>query len=179
MMWMDLVLSATRSNTEQIMKKLLIASLLLASLALPTGVALADDETDALIDLYRSDLRADKKTIVTVAMDLSDADAGVFWPIYEPYEKERTALGDRTIDLIKRYPDAVNLTGSETLRTVSADWFKLQDDRNSLLKKYYNKVEKQTSLRVAVRWTQIEYRLSLLLNLQIVAETPLVVPIGR
>jgi len=103
----------------------------------------------------------------------------VFWPIYREYEKERTALGDRTIDLIKRYPDAVNLTGTETLRTVSADWFKLQDDRISLMKKYYNKVEKKTALRVAVRWIQIEYRLSLLLNLQIASEIPMVVPIDR
>ena len=159
------------------MKKLLIASLLIAAVALPAGVAIAGDETDALIELYRSDLRADKKALVDASLDLGEADATAFWPLYEQYEKERTALGDRTIDLVKRYPDAVNLTGTETLHTVSADWFKLQDDRNSLLKKYYKKVEKQTSLRVAVRWIQIEYRLSLLINLQIVAETPMVVPI--
>jgi hypothetical protein len=163
------------------MKRLLYASLLLALLALPVGVAVADEdaEADALMELLRSELRADKKALVTASMDLSDADADVFWPIYEKYEQERTVLGDRTVDLIKRYPDAVNLTGTETLRSLSVDWFKLQDDRISLMKKYYKKMEKQTSLRVAVRWMQIEHRLSLMINLQIVSQIPMVVPINR
>jgi len=160
------------------MKKLLLTVLLLA-LPLGASVAVADDGTDAYIDLMRSDLRADKKLIVTVAMDISDADSKVFWPIYDEYEKERKALGDRIVELIKKYPDAVNVTGPETIRMLSADWFKLQDDRVALMKKYYKKVENKVSPRVATRWMQVEYRLTMLINLQIAAEVPLVEPIKR
>jgi hypothetical protein len=160
------------------MKKLLLTVLMLA-LPLGAAVAFADDGTDAYIDLMRSDLRADKKAIVTVAMDISDADSKAFWPIYDEYEKERKAMGDRIVELIKKYPDAVNVTGPETIRMLSADWFKLQDDRVALMKKYYKKAEKQISPRVATRWMQVEYRLTMLINLQIAAEVPLVEPIKK
>lgn len=161
------------------MKRLLSAALLLGFFALPVGVAVADDNVDTMIELLRSDLRADKKAIVGASMDLSDADAELFWRHYDAYVRERANLGDRTVDLIKRYPDAVNLTGSETLLQLSNDWFKLQDDRIKLVKKYYKQIEKDTSLRVAVRWLQVEHRLHLLLHLQIAAEIPMVAPIKR
>ena len=158
------------------MKKLLVASVLLA---LPLGLALADDGTDVFVDLLRSDLRADKEKIVELALDLDKTEADVFWPIYGDYEKEVMAIGDRTVDLLKRYPDAVNLTGTETLRPLSAEWFKVQEDRVKVMQKYYKKVEKQVSLRTAVRWMQVEHRLNLLINLQLASATPLVKPIGK
>jgi hypothetical protein len=65
-------------------------------------VAVADDNVDSMIELLRSDLRADKKAIVGAAMDLSAADAELFWRHYDAYERERANLGDRTVDLIKR-----------------------------------------------------------------------------
>ncbi|HXV75236.1 MAG TPA: hypothetical protein VD788_02885, partial [Candidatus Polarisedimenticolaceae bacterium] len=95
----------------------------------PLSPSLAQDGTDAYIELLRSDLRADKQAIVTYAMDLSDADSELFWPIYKAYETERTVLGDRMLELILKYPDAVEVTGPDTVRDVAADWFKLQEDR--------------------------------------------------
>ena len=157
------------------LRKLFIVSMLLV---LPLGAALADG-TDTFVELLRSDLRADKKELVSLALDLSGEDSAVFWPIYKEFEAKRTVLGDRMIDLIKRYPDAVDLTGPETLRPLATEWFKIQEDRNKLMKKYYNKIQKQVSLRVGVSWMQIEHRLSLLINLQIASVVPIVEPIGR
>ena len=136
------------------MKKLLLTILLLA---LPFGASVADDGTDDFIELLRSDLRADKKAIVEVSMDISDADAELFWPIYDAYEKERKAIADRVLELVKKYPDAVNVTGPETIRMLSADWFKLQEDRVALMKKYYKRAEKQISPRVAVPTSGMPY----------------------
>lgn len=158
------------------MRKLMVTTLLAA---MPFAVSAADDGTDAFIELLRSDLRADKQAIVTVAMGLSDADSQLFWPIYRAYETERIALGDRTLELIRKYPDAVNVTGPDTIRTLSADWLKLQEDRVKLMKKYYQRAEKEISPRVAARWMQVEHRLWLLLSLQIASEVPLVEPIRK
>ena len=153
--------------------------LTLALTAMPLSVSVAQDGTDAYIELFRSDLRADKQAIVTYAMELSDEDSKLFWPIYKAYEAERTQLGDRLLEMIRKYPDAVMVTGPDTIRDLAADWLKLQDDRVKLMKKYYTQVEKKISPRVAARWMQVEHRLWLLFSLQLASEVPLIQPIQK
>jgi hypothetical protein len=137
------------------------------------------DALDDYIELLRSDLQADKKLLVDYAMELSDDDAELFWPIYDAYEKERVALGDRTLDLIKRYPEAVNVTGPDTVRTLSADWLKLRKDKLALVEKYYKKAEKKLRPRIAARWMQVEHRIALLIDVQLASATPLIEPLPR
>jgi hypothetical protein len=158
------------------MRRLLLALLITA---MPVGFVAADDGTDAFVELLRSDLRADKKALVEYAMELSEADAAVFWPLYDAYEAERIVLGDRMVELIKKYPDAVMVTGPDTIRDLSADWLKLQQDRVKLIGKYYKKMEKQLSPRVGARWMQVEHRIWLLVSLQLAAEVPMVEPLAR
>ena len=76
--------------------------------------------------------------------------------------------------MIKEFPDAAAVTGPTTIRTLAAEWMKLQDDKNKLVAKYYKKAEKQLSPRIAARWMQIEHRIGLLIDLQIAAEIPLI-----
>lgn len=158
------------------MKKLALAVTLIV---FSFGIVIADGDTDDFVELLRSDLRADKQALVEYAMDLTEADAKIFWPIYQKYEVERTALGDRMLELIKAYPGAVNVTEVQTVAMLGDDWFKIQEDRLKMTKKYYKQISNKLAPRVAVRWIQIEYRLSMLINLQIAAETPLVKPLGR
>lgn len=158
------------------MKKLVLA---ISLVFLAFGVVAADDGTDDFIELLRSDLRADKQALVEYAMELTEADAEIFWPIYRKYETERTALGDRTIEVIKAYPGAVNVTETTTVEMLGDEWMKIQQDRVKMNKKYYKQAAKQLAPRVAVRWMQVEHRISLLINLQLAADIPLVQPLGR
>jgi hypothetical protein len=158
------------------MKKLVLAMLVVIC---SSGLAVANDATDDYVELLRSDLRADKQALVEYAMDLNEADAQIFWPIYRKYEAERIALADRTVALIKAYPGAVNVTDVQTVAQLGDEWFKIQEDRLKMTRKYYKQVSKQLAPRVAVRWIQVENRLHLLLNLQLAAEVPLVQPLGR
>jgi len=155
---------------------LLLMTLLLT---LMTAGAAAQEGTDAYIELLRSDLRADKQAIVTEAMELTDAESQAFWPIYRAYETERTEIGDRALDLIKKYAQVLESKTPETTRSVAADWFKLQDERLKLIKKYYGKVEKALSPEIAMRWTQVEYRVWLLTQLQLASEIPLIEPVHQ
>lgn len=158
--------------------KLSLVSLVMLLLLL-TGGAVAQEGTDAYIELLRSDIRADKQAIVTVAMELSDTESQAFWPIYREYEAERTELGDRGLDLIRKYAQALESTTPETTRSLATEWFKLQDERNKLMKKYYSKVEKAVSPEIAMRWMQVEHRVWLLLQLQMASEIPLIEPVHQ
>ena len=159
--------------------KLSLVLLFLLVLTLMTAGAAAQGGTDAYIELLRSDVRADKQAIVTAAMELSDTESQAFTPIYREYETERTELGDRALDLIRRYAQALESTTPDNTRALAADWFKLQDERNKLMKKYYAKAEKAISPEIAMRWMQVEYRVWLLLQLQMASEIPLIEPVHQ
>ena len=158
--------------------KLSLVSLVMLLLLL-TGGAVAQEGTDAYIELLRSDVRADKQAIVTAAMELTDAESQAFTPIYREYETERTVLGDRALELIRRYAQTLESTTPDNTRTLAAEWFKIQDDRNKLMKKYYGKAEKAISPEIAMRWMQVEYRVWLLLQLQLASEIPLIEPVHQ
>ena len=59
---------------------------------------------DNLIAMIQSDVRAQAQQIMTYAMQLSDADAANFWPLYRRYELERADWGYQRIALIRRFP---------------------------------------------------------------------------
>jgi hypothetical protein len=53
-------------------------------------------------------VKADKKLVVAANMELSEAEAKAFWPIYEVYQKELQAINERTGKTILAYADAYN-----------------------------------------------------------------------
>jgi len=72
------------------MKTFCLSTLLALALALPTGRALAQDNStlDSDIQVLRSDLRAQKTQIVSDQLKFSDAESKSFCPIYRVYERE-------------------------------------------------------------------------------------------
>ena len=142
--------------------------------------SVAPAERDAQLRNYVEWLRADLKTgkveIFSKVMELSDAEAKIFWPIYQEYETELFALGDRRIELIKTFAGVYN---TQTLDDAAAkrltkDWFKLQDDRIALWKKYQKRIEKKLGAVRAGQFLQIENRIAALLDLMIASELPLI-----
>src|SRR6185436_13675530 len=76
------------------------------------------------IELIRSAYKLEKKSIVSQFMQLSNADAEKFWPIYEKYEAERSAIGDRRVKLITDYVNERHKAGvknSDEMVKESAD----------------------------------------------------------
>ena len=143
-----------------------------AALGIP---ALAEDVTvDKYVELLRSDLRTDKVAILTETLALDDAQGAAFWPIYRDYENELAAIGDRRVDLVKRFVTGYGKMTSEEVGTFARDWFAVQQDKLKLREKYFKRVAKATSNVTAARFIQVENVLGMLLDLQINAEMPLI-----
>src|SRR5574341_203851 len=81
------------------MKKFL---LLLFVMAATTTYA---QDVDSYIELMRSEVKTDKKTIITEAMECTEAEAAVFWPVYRNYEFELDKQADARLALIKDYAE--------------------------------------------------------------------------
>src|ERR1035438_2049971 len=59
--------------------------------------------TDQDIQLLRADVRSEKKQIVAANMQLTDAEATKFWPVYDQYASALTKIGDDRLAIIKEY----------------------------------------------------------------------------
>lgn len=126
----------------------------------------------AAVDTVRADLKSEKKEIVTETMQLSEADAKKFWPVYQKYQEEVDKLMDERITILKQYVDkywTVNDTDAIALTKQVLTW---QSKRNDLRKKYLDLFVKSTSGVTAAKFFQVEHRLDLLLDLKVAAGVP-------
>ena len=148
-------------------KKVFVATLMLVALAAP---ALAQND---MVELMRSDLRTEKQAIVTKAMQLTEAQSELFWPVYREYETAIIKLNDERLQLIKDYAASYDTMTDDTAKDLIDRAFKLQDGRNKTLKKYVGKMGKTVDMKTAARWAQVEQALNSLVDLQVAAELPL------
>lgn len=153
------------------MKKWWIALATTLVLAAP---ALADDaDLSKYVELLRSDLRNARTEIVTEALDIKDPQSSAFWPIYRDYEKEMAALGDQRLALIKEYAANYDSMTDKMAGNLAGRAIKINESRTGLLKKYYGKVSKALSPKLAARWIQVENAMNALIDVQVASELPL------
>jgi phosphoglycolate phosphatase-like HAD superfamily hydrolase len=70
---------------------------------------------DDFIDLLRKDVGSQKKQIIAENMDLSDAEAEKFWPVYDRYAAELSRIYDTKIAPLKDYAQSYSsMTGEQT-----------------------------------------------------------------
>ncbi len=53
--------------------------------------------TQAYIQLLRSDLKVSKRTLIQESMQLDEKQSADFWPLYNQYDVEQTKLGDQKL----------------------------------------------------------------------------------
>jgi len=156
-----------------------IPLLMLACLLLVPQVAaranLQEDPVQAYIDAIRIELAEGKVRLISGAMRLSDEEAGVFWPLYHEYEIELFEIGDRRLELIKRFVTAHEAKTLDDLgaRQMAEEWFTQESARLELLKKYHRLIGDQFSPLCAIQFVQIEHRINMVIDIMIASELPL------
>ncbi len=118
-------------------KRVFLAALLLA---LPALYAQAD-----ILELLRSDLRAEKQAIVTAAMNLSEAEGSVFWPVYKEYELELYQVWDERLAVLNDYAQNSQSLTNEKAKELFTWNLNVDKKYLKLRKKYFNKISKAVS----------------------------------
>ena len=59
--------------------------------------------SDQDIQILRQDIRSQKKQIIAANLQLTDAEALKFWPVYDAYTQETIKINDQRYALIKEY----------------------------------------------------------------------------
>ncbi len=130
--------------------------------------------TEAYIQLLRSDLKTSKRTLIKESMQLADKQAEAFWPLYNQYDVEQSKLGDQKLALIQQYAAnflTMNDQKADQLAHMAMD---LEDQRLALRKKYYELMKKSLPAVIVTRFFQIENQIQLVVDLQIASNLPII-----
>ena len=151
---------------------------LLVGLIFPTGLAQqaapessGDIATD--IALTRAVIKERRQAIVAMNMQLSEPEAGGFWPVYRNYRNEAALLGDRFIAIITDYAKVYeNLSEAQAAR-LTDDFLKLQEDQLQLKMKYVKRFRKVLPEKQVARFFQIENKLDAIVNYDLADTIPM------
>lgn len=143
----------------------------------PGGPVYQDTQwsSDEDIELLKKDLRSQKKQIVAANMDLSDAEAEKFWPVYDRYASDMAKVYDTKITLLQEYLANYQTMSGDQAENYLRRRAGVEQDMMQVRLKYLPEFRKVLTGRETARFYQIDWRLDLMINLQL-AQAPVINP---
>jgi hypothetical protein len=153
-----------------------VTAVLLAGLMAWALPAVAQQVSDANMEILKQKLKADKKLLVAGNMDLSDADAKKFWPIYDEYQKDLEQVNQKLANTIKEYADAFNKgpIQDNTAKKLLNEAISVEEQESKLKRTYAEKLEKVLPYSKVARYIQIETKVRSLIKMELAQQIPLV-----
>ncbi len=167
------------------MKKNIAAVLILAGALILPAVTFAQAQqqqqpaassagTDQDVQLLREDVRSEKKQIIAANLQLTDAEATKFWPVYDAYTAETTKIGDTRLALIKEYAQTYDTMTDAQAKSLIKRWAATDQAGMNLRMQYMPKFEAVLPGKKAALFFQLDRRISLLIDLQLASAIPMV-----
>jgi len=146
---------------------------LAALIAVP---ALAQDKPASNMEVLRQKIKADKKLIVAANMDLTEAEAKGFWPVYEAYQTDLDQLNLRLGRLINRYAEALqtNTLTDATAQSLLDEALQIEQGEVSLKQAYVPKLAAVLPATKVARYLQIESKIRAAIKYDLAENIPLV-----
>lgn len=136
----------------------------------------SEQVNEANIQLMRQDIRAERKKIVAANLPLTETEATKFWPVYDRYIGETAKVNDVRYALIKEYAKNYSNMTDEQADNLLKRWVALDGDNNQLRLKYIPQFENVISHKKTALFFQIDRRISMMIELQLASQVPLVRP---
>ena len=130
--------------------------------------------TDETMAIVRADMLASRADILKKNLTMTDEQAAKFWPLYEAYQKEQSVIMEDHEKGVQRFIESWDkLDDAGALALVKAHLYR--DERtNALRQKALVDFQRVVGTKLAARAIQIERRLALAHQLQIVSKIPLI-----
>ncbi len=120
-------------------------------------------------------LLADKRLVVAENMQLTEAEAGGFWPLFEQYQHELFLLRARTLRLINDYASVYNTGMTEDKARALLDEMMAIESLGLTLRQVYLPDFRTVLPDIkVVRYYQIENKINAALMYQLASEIPLI-----
>ena len=145
----------------------------LTALMIAAAPARAQDKPEDDMQIVLEKIRADKKLLVAENMQLTEAEAKAFWPVYERYQDELFLLRVRTATLIKNYADSYEKMTNGSAKKLLDEYMTIETLGLKLRQTYLSKFRKVLSQVKTARYYQIENKIQAALTYELARNIPL------
>jgi hypothetical protein len=145
-----------------------------AVMAFPIS-ALSQDKPADNMQILREKVKADKKLLVAANMELTESEAKGFWPVYEDYQKDLTAINQRIAKLIESYAAdyRANTLTDEKAKKLVDELIAIEQAETGLKASYVPKLSKVLPQKKVARYLQIENKIRAVVKYELAAGVPL------
>jgi hypothetical protein len=165
------------------LKKNIVAVMVLAGALVIPGTSFAQQQqqpaatptvSDQDIQLLRQDIRSEKKQLIAANLQLTDAEATKFWPVYDAYTQETVKINDARYALIKEYAQTYDTMTDVQAKSLIKRWAATDQQFINLRIQWMPKFETVLPGKKAALFFQMDRRLGLLIDLQLASMIPMV-----
>jgi hypothetical protein len=136
------------------------------------GPATARQEGD--MDVLLDTIRANRRGLVEVNLALSPDEAAKFWPVYDRYQQEMNAIGDRLAAIVQDYiANFRDLSNDKALKLME-DYLAAEADRIKVRRDYLSEFSKVLPGRTVARFYQIDNKIDAVLRYDLAGTIPVV-----
>ena len=151
--------------------------LMLAGMTLLVSPVLAQNPGSQNMAVLAEKLKANKKQVVAMNMDLNRFEARNFWPLYDTYQVQLRAMNERVNKIIREYTVAYSKNGMvpDPLAQQLIEAVLVTEIKELELKlANYRAVESVLPAVKAARYIQIESKIRAIEKIEIAGEVPLI-----
>jgi hypothetical protein len=139
--------------------------------AADTGAA---DAPQAEPGILLDTIRANRKALVAVNLELSPEEANEFWPLYDRYQKEISATGDRVVAIVDEYTATFRDLSNEKALQLMESYLAAEAERLQVRRSYLGEFAKVLPGRTLARFYQVENKMDAVLRYDLAAAIPVV-----
>jgi len=141
---------------------------------LQSSVIMSQTTSDQDIELMHQDLRNKKRQIIAENLPLSDAEAEKFWPIYQHDTNDLKLVYDQKYFLFKNYAQSWGDMSNQDALIYIRRWLELDQQAQELRSKYVPVVSQVLTGKGTSTFFQLDRRISMMMDVQISSQIPLV-----
>jgi hypothetical protein len=158
------------------MKATFFLTLAAAITVLVVSPAVSQDKPADNMKILRDKIKADKKLLVAANMDLTESEATSFWPVYNEYQKDLTAINKRIVKLIDSYATdyQANTLTDEKAKKLIDELVAIEQAEGGLQASYVPKLSKVLPAKKVARYLQIENKIRAVVKYDLASSIPLV-----
>jgi hypothetical protein len=138
--------------------------------------SVAQDKPADNMQILRDKIKADKKLMVAMNMELTESEAKGFWPIYDQYQKDLQKINQRIVNVLESYADdhrRKSLTDDKAKKLID-EALAIDQAEANLKSNYAPKLSKVLPVKKVARYLQIENKIRAVVRYDIASGVPLV-----
>jgi len=127
------------------------------------------------MEILRQKIQADKKLVVASAMELTEAEAKGFWPVYDAFQADLQKINGQIGQVIKAYAAAyrTDTLTNDKAKELLGEALKVEQAEVDLKQAYVPKLGAVLPQVKVARYLQVENKIRAVLKYELAGEIPL------